>query len=262
VQRYTATHVRSVLRHGSSWPVIADTPAGPFVVKLRGAAHGTAALVAEVVAASLAEAIDLPVPARALIEFVEMPASDDRRDELLQLLRASVGLNVGFQWLADAREFRAPDVDLLDADLASSIVWLDWLVLNPDRTLRNPNLLMSHGDVWLIDHGSALGFQHNWAAVTEDMPRRPWTAPSHALWTRATRLPEADAAFTPRITREVLRSAMADVPDDFLRPLITSPAPDALARRREAYVAFLWKRLRAPRPVAFSSPAAGTFPIA
>jgi hypothetical protein len=239
--------------------VIADTPAGPFVVKLRGAAHGTAALVAEVVAASLAEAIDLPVPARALIDFVDVPASDDQRDELLWLLRASVGLNVGVQWLADARELRAPDVDHLDVDLASSILWLDWLVMNPDRTPRNPNLLMSRGDVWLIDHGSALGFQHNWAAVTEDMPLRPWDTSSHALWTRATRLPEADAALTPRITRAVLRSAVSDVPDDFLRPLVTSPAPDAVARRREAYVAFLWKRLRAPRPQAFSSPlASGT----
>jgi hypothetical protein len=233
--------------------VVADTPAGPFVVKLRGAAHGTAALVAEVVTASLAEAVDLPVPARVLIDFVNVPASDDQRGELMRLLRASVGLNVGFQWLADARELRASDIELLDADLASSIVWLDWFVMNPDRTLRNPNLLMSHGNVWLIDHGSALGFQHNWAAVTEDMPLRPWTAPAHALWTRATHLPEADAALTLRITREVLRSAVADVPDDFLHPLVTTPAPDAVARRREAYVAFLWKRLRAPRPAAFAS---------
>ena len=45
--------------------VVADTAAGPFVVKLRGAAHGTAALVAEIIVAEIAEAIELRVPSRA-----------------------------------------------------------------------------------------------------------------------------------------------------------------------------------------------------
>ena len=45
------------------------------------------------------------------------------------------------------------------------MLWLDALIQNVDRTWRNPNLLVWHGDVCLIDHGSALYFQHNWPPV-------------------------------------------------------------------------------------------------
>lgn len=239
----------SALRSGSSLPVIVDTPAGKHVVKLRGAAHGTAALVAELVVAELAETLGLNVPARALVRFDDQLESDDWNDELAHLLAASRGLNLGFQWLPAARDLRPVDVDSVDTDSASAILWLDWLVMNPDRTVRNPNILISHGRPWLIDHGSALGFHHHWSAVTEDSPGKPLALDSHVLRRRATRIADLDAPLTARVTREALRQALSAVPDDFLRTMRPQDAgATALARRREAYVSFLWKRLKSPRP--------------
>ena len=39
-------------------------------------------------------------------------------------------------------------------------MWLDALISNVDRTPRNPNLLVWHERLWLIDHGAALFFHH------------------------------------------------------------------------------------------------------
>ncbi len=35
------------------------------------------------------------------------------------------------------------------------MVWLDALATNVDRSARNPNLLLWHRRLWLIDHGAA-----------------------------------------------------------------------------------------------------------
>jgi hypothetical protein len=248
METYEVSRVRAALRAGNSMPVIGDTPAGRFIVKLRGAAHGTAALVAEIVVAEIAEAIGLGVPARALIELHDDLVSDDRNDELAQLLGFSRGISLGFQWLPDARDLRPGDVEGVDRDTAARILWLDWLVMNPDRTDANPNMLLSHGSVWLIDHGSALGFHHRWEAVTEDAPSKPARLGAHVFRGRVAALAEADKILTRLVTRETLVAALTMVPDEFLTTMRPDDdTPDRLARRRQAYVAFLWKRLRAPR---------------
>jgi hypothetical protein len=249
VELYHAPRVLSAIRKGSSLPVVVHTRAGQYVVKLRGAAHGTAALVAEVVVAELAEALGLSVPARALIVVGEDLVSDDRNDELAQLLLASRGVNLGFQWLPAAHDLGPSEAAAIDETTASAVLWLDWLVMNPDRTDRNPNILMSHGMPWLIDHGSALGFHHQWSAVTEDSPGKAIVLDTHVLRRRATRVAALDPALTSLMTRDVLRGALAVVPDDFLRTMRPQDSTAAsLARRREAYVTFLWKRLKSPRP--------------
>lgn len=249
MEQYRSSRVLRAIRQGNSWPVVAETAAGPFVVKLRGAAHGTAALVTEIIVAGIAEAIGLQVPARALILFDAALVSDDRRDELADLLAASRGINLGFQFLAQARDIRATDLNRIDTATATRIVWLDWLVMNPDRTSLNPNLLWSDAGVWLIDHGSSLGFHFNWPRVTEQSPERPFHMASHLLLARATGLARFHDDMVRSLSRETLRAAVRAVPDDFLvtmerahRSLLTLPA------RREAYVAFLWKRLHRARP--------------
>ena len=225
---HRALRVASGERRGSSRPVVIETEAGRFFTKLRGVAQGPAVLVAEMIVAALAQVLGLLVPPRA----------------------ASRGWNLGFRVLEAATEFRADHLDGISRDVASKVVWLDGLVMNPDRTSRNPNLLVSGRDLWLIDHGATLGFQHNWAAVTELSPRRSvGREAGHVLASRATRLIEWDGPLAARLEREVIRAAVQTVPDDFLEPLLGSRAtPVALTRRREAYVAFLWKRLKPPRP--------------
>ena len=241
----SARRVLVPLRRGNSWPVIADTAAGPFVIKLRGAAHGTAALVAEILVAGIAERIGLQVPARALVLCADDLRSDDRNDELAQLLSASRGLNLGFQFLQDAHDLRPQDAGQIDDETAVRILWLDWLTMNPDRTDRNPNILMSFGRPWLIDHGSALGFHYTWAAVTEASPLKPFPLTTHVLRTRADRIAGMHETLRSQLSRDAIRAAVAAVPDDFLQTMRPEDSGQAaLFRRREAYVAFLWKRVR------------------
>jgi hypothetical protein len=221
-----------------------DTGNGVFYTKLRGAAQAPATLVAEIVVGELADALSLSVPARVLIDVPPDVHSDDRHDELAQLLRFSVGLNLGFEYLPDARHFHPLDVPRVDPDLASRIVWLDGLVQNPDRTVKNPNLLWSRDRLWLIDHGASLGFHHRWPDVTEESPRaRSWSPSTHVLGSRATRLTTIDMALAGLVDRTVLESAVGAVPAEYL-----SVTGMDTHRRRAAYVAFLWKRLKEPRP--------------
>jgi hypothetical protein len=245
MQVYAARRVLRSDRAGSSWPVLVETDAGIFYTKLRSAAQAPASLVAEIVVGGLADALELPVPARVLIEIRADVCIDDPHQELHRLVRSSVGMNVGFQVLPGVQPFHAADAERVDPDQASSIVWLDGLVQNPDRTTKNPNLIWSHGQLWLIDHGASLGFQHAWSRVTEQSPRATgWRAENHALYSRATRLDLVDEPLASRLGRDVLQSAVDAIPDD----LLLEDGEEATRRRRAAYVAFLWKRLKRPRP--------------
>lgn len=242
---HSGLRVLGALRGGSSWPLLVRTAAGTFVTKSRGAAQGVLPLVAEVIVAELAGAIGLPVPDRAIIELDEGVPSDDANDELADLLRASHGHNLGFRFLEGARDLTG-DLGRVDADVASRIVWLDGLTMNADRTRQSSNLLSWHGQVWLIDHGAALPFHFDWASVDEGSARAPGPpAAEHVLFGRASALEEADRAGATALRREVLEAAVAAVPDSFLGTAY--PGEDA-DRMRAAYVAFLWKRLKSPRP--------------
>src|SRR5262245_2544355 len=246
MQTYRARRVLRTEPSGSSWPVLVETDAGIFYTKLKAAAQAPASLVAETIVGGLADALGLPVPARVLIELRPDVFIDDPRDELRRLVRASAGLNLGLQALPEARRFNATDADLVDPDRASRIVWLDGLVQNPDRTVKNPNLLWSHGQLWLIDHGASLGFQHAWSRVTEQTPRSRWPAANHVLLSRATALGLVDAPMAERLDRSTLESLLETVPDEWL----LHENDEARRRRRAAFVAFLWKRLKSPRPFA------------
>ena len=230
------------IRRGSSWPVVMRTSGGRFLTKLRGAGHGTAALVAEWIVAELASVLGLAVPARALIEIDDTLVREDRDGELAELIRASHGVNLGFELLEGARELDEARLAKVDEDLASRIVWLDALVENVDRTPKNPNLLEHAGRIWLIDHGSALVFHHDWPRVTEQTPREH-VALDHVLALRATRVRAVDGELADKLTREVLDKSVDSIPAAFL------DATDEAQRfrLRRAYSAYLYKRLRPPR---------------
>jgi hypothetical protein len=231
--------------------VVVETTAGEQVVKLRGAAQGLASLVAEVLVAAIADRLHLPVPPRRLITLSPDTPTDDRNDELADLLRASIGENLGFRFLPAARPLHGGELSRVPRDFASQVRWLDWLVLNPDRRPENPNILVDGPRFWLIDHGAALPFHHDWSTVTEATPlRREFTFP-HAFSAMANDLVAWDPLLTALLTRESLAGAVAEVPDSFLLPLLPPGSTTAvLQRRRAAYQAFLWKRLQGPRDFA------------
>jgi hypothetical protein len=238
--------VLSADRRGSSWPVLAETDDGTWFTKLRGAAQGTGALVAEVIVAELAESLGLRAPARSLVRFGDDIESIDKNDELADLLRASRGVNLGFAYLEGATNF-SPESDpaRVRQEDAVAIVWLDGLTANPDRTARNSNLLWWRGALYLIDHGAALGFQYSLPDVDPSAARRPYTIREpHLLREQAGDLGAHDEALAARLPREAVERAVAAVPDEFLTQL----AGDELGARRAAYVDYLLRRLAAPRP--------------
>lgn len=245
--RLCADRVVSAFKQGSSWPVLVSAGGRRLVVKLRGTAQGTAPLVAEVVVGELCDALGIATPHRYLVDIAAAIPSEDPHEELLELLVRSRGLNLGLQLLEGFRDLKPPDAARVQPEIAARIVWLDALVQNPDRTAQNPNLMIKAGQVWAIDHGAALTFQYDWSGVTEQSPRERGNLVAEHLFRVSVReLQTCDAVLAPLLSRDVLEAALAAVPSEFLAPL--APADSDLDRLRAAYVAFLWKRLREPRP--------------
>ena len=244
MQTLRAQRVLAPLR-GSSWPVLVLTERGKVVVKLRGIAQGVLPLVAELVVGALADALGLPTPERCWVELGADAPSDDPHQELGELLARSQGLNLGLAYLEGFRDVTPADAARLPRELAAAIVWLDAYAQNPDRTSRNTNLMIKAGKVWLIDHGAALTFHHDWASVSERSPREPGDfVRDHLLQVSPEELTQADAVLSAKLDRELLERTLLQVPDALLAEL----GSDEPARQRAAYVAYLWKRLRAPRP--------------
>jgi len=244
MQTLRAQRILSTFR-GSSWPVLVDTGEQKVVVKLRGTAEGLRPLVAELVVGALADAVGLLTPARYLVDLPPHLPSDDPHEELRDLIERSHGCNLGFRYLEGFRNVTVPDATRIKPELAASIVWLDALVQNPDRTPKNTNLMIKAGQIWLIDHGAGLDFHHDWRSVTEQSPREAGQfVTQHLLQVTAPQLTAADWELAPKISRDVLEQALAQVPDEFLSAL----GPEDPARQRAAYVAYLKKRLQPPRP--------------
>jgi putative ABC transport system ATP-binding protein len=82
-----------------------------------------------------------------------------------------VGLNLGLRYLAGASDPRPEELRSIEDGFATRVLWLDGLVMNPDRTPSNPNVLFWKRQPWLIDHGAALPFAHQWSSVDEEAPR-------------------------------------------------------------------------------------------
>jgi hypothetical protein len=244
MQTLRAVRVLSALR-GSTWPVLALVGERKLLVKLRGTAEGSLPLIAEIIVGALAEALGLATPERYLVELPPDVPTDDPHQELHDLLARSVGLCLGFRFLDGFRDVTVADAGRIAPELAARIVWLDALVQNPDRTAKNPNLMIKAGQIWLIDHGAALAFHHDWRSVTEQAPRDAGNfVADHLLQVSPEQLQAADAALAPKINRDTLEQALAQVPSDFFSAHSSEPP----TRQRAAYVAYLSKRLRAPRP--------------
>jgi hypothetical protein len=246
-----ATRYVQPLREGGSLPAVVDTDGGLFVVKFRGAGQGPKALVAELIVGLLARAIGLPVPDLALVEIPPPFGRSEPDPEIQDILRRSHGFNVGLRYLDGAFNFDASAAgDLVAPDFAARLVWLDALVTNPDRTHRNPNLLVWDRRIWLIDHGTALYAHHDWAGVDEARTRTEFPLiRDHVLLTRSELLEEVDAEAAAALDDGLVREVLQQVPDELLTGA-AAPAgdPRTTAEARDRYRAYLAARLRSPRP--------------
>ena len=249
LQTFTALRYLQPLREGGSLPAVVDTDGGLFVVKFRGAGQGAKALISELIVGSLAIALDLPAPELALIDVPEPFGRSEPDPEIRDLLRASQGINIGLRYLDGAFNF-APSAagELIDPALASRIVWLDAFTTNPDRTDRNPNLLVWQRRPWLIDHGAALYAHHDWASVDEARTRTPFAMiRDHVLLAVADDVEGADADLSARLTEPLLRDILGSVPDALILGSPGGPEFATAEEGRERYLAYLTTRASGPR---------------
>ena len=234
-----ATRYLTPLREGGSVPAIVEADDdGTYVAKFRGAAQGTKALVAEIVAGELGRLLELPVPRIVLLELDLLLSKSEPDPELQDLLRKSAGINVALDYLPGALNWEPPLAPPPDRALAAQIVWFDAFITNVDRTVRNPNMLIWHRRLHIIDHGASLYFHHAWH---DHLARARSAFPAirqHALLPLASSLHDADAQLAPRITEEALRTILAAVPDEWL----TEETSAELTRA--GYVEHLWARLQ------------------
>lgn len=238
-----ATRYVTPLREGGSLPAIVEADdLGLYVLKFRGAGHGTKALVAELVAGELARAAGLRVPEIVRVEVDRALGRNEPDPEIRDLLKQSVGPNLGLDYLPGSLTFDPVAGPLPPEEEASAVVWFDAFVSNIDRTPRNPNLLTWHRDLWLIDHGSALYFHHAWGSG-RDPARAPFAAVrDHVLLPWASSIRSTGDRLAARLGRGVLERVLAEVPDAWLEGEPSFPDP---ADHRAAYVDHLARRLEA-----------------
>jgi hypothetical protein len=212
LERVTVTSYLAPLREGGSLPGIVEADnLGTYVLKFRGAGQGPLALVAEIIAGELARELGFRTPELALADLDPRIAASEPDEEIQDLLRASAGSNLAVDYLPGSAGFD-PLGWTADPDFASELLWFDALIQNVDRTWRNPNLLVWHGDTWLIDHGAALYFHHDWSRVAPD---KPFDARQHVVKDQATRLTQAHDKLAPLITASSVKRIAAAVPQEW-----------------------------------------------
>ncbi|HET8598916.1 MAG TPA: HipA family kinase [Segeticoccus sp.] len=235
------------LREGGSLPGIVEADdLGTYVLKFRGAGQGPKVLVAEVIVGELGRALGIPVPELRAVQLDAQIARYEADEEVQDLLTASVGLNLGVDFLPASFGYdgSAPP----PPELASRILWLDAYTANVDRTWSNPNLLTWHGNTWCIDHGAALYFHHSWPSKgsrPEVFAAQPFDASTHVLRDVATEVEALDSTLSQQVSEALLHEVVAQVPEDWLEP---APGLDDPGAVRSAYVDNLLARLAGGRP--------------
>ena len=242
IETVSVTRYVTPLREGGSLPgIVEGDDLGTYVCKFRGAGQGLRVLVAEVIVGELARRIGLRTPRLVALELDPQIARYEADEEVQDLLNASAGLNLGIDFLPGSFGYDGQPV--AGEGEGAKVLWLDAFTANVDRSWRNPNLLVWHGELWVIDHGASLYFHHAWSGGVTDPARfaaQPWSAEDHVLAAAAPGLPRADDEIGALLDDRVFAEVLAEVPDSWLEPVPGAETPDAV---RAAYVSFLVARL-------------------
>ena len=201
------------LREGGSLPGLVEADDdGLYVVKFRGAGQGLRALVAEVIVGELARRLGQLVPELVEVELDPVLGAAEPDPEIQELIAGSAGSNLGVDYLPGSLPYTAGGPYRPDARLAADIVWLDALTTNVDRTPRNPNMLIWHDRLWLIDHGAAL-YLHHGGLDPEAHAERPFPLiAEHVLLPLAGSIVEAHERLAPAVDRALIAEVVALVP--------------------------------------------------
>jgi hypothetical protein len=233
------------LREGGSLPGIVEADDdGTYVLKLRGAGQGLKVLVAEVIVGEIGRAIGLRVPEMRAVTLDARIAKCEADEEVQDLLTASIGLNLGVDFLPGSFGYDGSQPP--SPGEAALVLWLDAFTANIDRTWSNPNLLVWHGRTWAIDHGAALYFHHSWPSRRPDPAKfagQGFDASRHVLRDVADDLAPLHAGLAAIVGAGLIDDVLGQVPDEWLEPTEAMPDPESV---RTAYRLSLLARLANP----------------
>lgn len=216
IRTVNVTQYLQPLREGGSLPAIVKADDGfLYVLKFRGAGQGKKALISEFIGGELARAMGLKVPELVFMNLDDSFSKTEPDEEIQDLLKFSVGLNLGLHYLSSAITYD-PLVSKVDAFTASKVVILDSLISNIDRTAKNTNLLNWNDELWVIDNGASFYFHHNWQTWESHLTRTFPLIKDHVLLAKATVLEEASSAVKKLITKDVIAEIIAKIPEDWL----------------------------------------------
>lgn len=239
IRTVNVTRYVTPLREGGSLPAIAEADDDfMYVLKFRGAGQGVKSLIAELISGEIARAIGLKVPEIVFANLDEAFGRTEPDEEIQDLLKASVGLNLALHYLSGAFTYD-PVVTKIDARLASTIVWFDALVTNVDRTVRNTNMLSWRNELWLIDHGASLYFHHAWQDPVAQAKKSFPQIKDHVLLPQATELESTDILMHSILTTEHIKNIIDLIPDEWLTG---DPENISSSEKREGYFQFIKTR--------------------
>lgn len=228
------------LREGGSLPAIVKADDGfLYVLKFRGAGQGKKALIAELLGGELARAIGLKVPELVFMNLDDSFSKTEPDEEIQDLLKFSVGLNLGLHFLSSAITFD-PLVSKVDTLTASKVVLLDSIISNIDRTAKNTNLLQWNNELWVIDNGASFYFHHNWETWKDHLTRTFPLIKDHVLLKKATQLTEAAVEILASLNQDIIREIISKIPEEWLINEIDSLKPEQI---RTAYFDFISAKL-------------------
>lgn len=240
IRTVNVTQYLQPLREGGSLPAIVKADDGfLYVLKFRGAGQGKKALIAEFIGGELARAIKLNVPELVFMNLDDSFSKTEPDEEIQDLLKFSVGLNLGLHFLSSAITYD-PLVSKVDSLTASKVVILDSLISNIDRTAKNTNLLNWNNELWVIDNGASLYFHHNWQTWENHLTRTFPLIKDHVLLPKATMLTEASEEIKQLVNINVITEIVANIPEDWLLSEGDVLSPEEM---RAAYIAFLNAKL-------------------
>ena len=196
-------------------------------------------MIAELIGGFLAKEIGLNVPEIVLMNLDDSFSKTEPDEEIQDLLKFSVGLNLGLHFLSGSISYD-PLVSIADSLSSSKVVLLDSIITNIDRTAKNTNLLNWNNELWLIDHGASLYFHHKWKSWENHLDRSFPNIKDHVLLERATKLEEAANEIQDALDIVKITQIVSLIPEDWLSDESTSLTPSEM---RSAYVSFLDSKL-------------------